>query len=179
MRITFELSDDDLKHFRLIMQSAQDASQNLSRQEIIGAAQQLLSDVAAAKVPDFIRERLNQLALLIEMLNDEQWRLPETEVRRVLSALSYFSEPDDLIPDDIPGVGFLDDAIMVELVVRELNHEIDAYRDFCAFRTDAEQENTKVTRADWLKARRGELQSRMKERRAGDKGKKRGPLGLM
>ncbi len=33
-------------------------------------------------------------------------------------------------------LGFLDDAIMVELCVRDLKHEIEAYRDFRAWRDD-------------------------------------------
>jgi hypothetical protein len=46
----------------------------------------------------------------------------------------YFAEPVDLIPDQVPGVGFLDDAIMVELVVQEIRPELDAYADFCRYR---------------------------------------------
>jgi len=78
-----------------------------------------------------------------------------------LNALAYFTEPDDLIPDHIPGLGFLDDAIMVELVVRELEHEIEAYRDFCEFR----EQHSATSRNDWLIERREELQQRMRSRR--------------
>ena len=68
------------------------------------------------------------------MLSDIEWRLPHQDATRVLNALAYFAEPEDLIPDHIPGLGFLDDAIMIELVVRELKHELEAYRDFCDYR---------------------------------------------
>jgi hypothetical protein len=52
----------------------------------------------------------------------------------VVQALAYFAEPTDLIPDQLPALGFLDDAIMVELVVQDLRPEIEAYDDFCRFR---------------------------------------------
>jgi uncharacterized membrane protein YkvA (DUF1232 family) len=52
----------------------------------------------------------------------------------VRCALVYFAVPGDAIPDDVPVLGFLDDAIMIELSARELQHEIDAYADFCEFR---------------------------------------------
>ncbi|NIV16986.1 MAG: DUF1232 domain-containing protein, partial [Woeseiaceae bacterium] len=87
------------------------------------------------RVPQFIDQRLDKLNIMIRMLKDHEWRLPAAESNRVLNALAYFADPEDLIPDHIPGLGFLDDAIMVELVVRELKHEIEAYRDFCDFRT--------------------------------------------
>ena len=102
------------------------------------------------------------------MISDLDWRLPHSESKRVLNALAYFAEPDDLIPDHIPGLGFLDDAIMVELVLRELRHEIEAYRDFCVFR-DREQArsvgNVHSHRKKGLEARREELQARMRRRR--------------
>jgi hypothetical protein len=84
-----------------------------------------------------------------------------------LHALAYFAEPDDLIPDHIPGLGYLDDAIMVELVVRELRHEIDAYQDFCMFR-DSERAKSRAgsqkERRESLNSRRTYLQSRMRRR---------------
>ena len=108
---------------------------------------------------------------MIRMLDDHEWRLPHQESNRVLNALAYFCDPEDLIPDNIPGLGFLDDAIMIELVVRDLRHEIDAYRDFCNFRaTRAPVAGVKarsgaVSREQWLEQRRKELQSRMRRRR--------------
>ena len=54
------------------------------------------------------------------MITDPEWELPEDHTKRVLDALIYFANPDDLIPDSIRGVGYLDDAIMVEIVRLEL-----------------------------------------------------------
>lgn len=168
IRIAFDLSEKDLDHFRIIMRQASQNAENLSEQQIIEAANELLEDVDENKVPDFITERLLKLRVLTGMLTDSEWQLPEEETQRVLSALSYFSEPEDLIPDHIPGLGFLDDAIMVELVVRELKHEIEAYEDFCEFRSREESkrdDDDDITREEWLAGRRAELHSRMRRRR--------------
>lgn len=51
-----------------------------------------------------------------------------------MSALAYFNEPVDMIPDAIPGIGYLDDAIMVQFIVDELKPDIDSFDDFCEFR---------------------------------------------
>ena len=63
--------------------------------------------------------------------------------------------------------GFLDDAIMIELVVRELRHEIEAYQDFCDYRARLKSRGEKAaaSREGWLDARRKELQARMRRRR--------------
>ena len=168
LRISFELDEDDLKHFRLIMEEARKAASRKSPEDIVAAAESLLLNVSGTKAPGFIVERLTKLQLMIGMLSDIEWRLPQKDAVRVLNALAYFCEPEDLIPDTVPGLGFLDDAIMIELVVRELRHEIDAYEDFCDYRERLKREHgdgAKVSRGGWLDDRRKSLQSRMRRRR--------------
>jgi uncharacterized membrane protein YkvA (DUF1232 family) len=168
LRISFELDENDLKHFRLIMREARQAASRMPPEDIVAAAETLLEQVEESTAPGFIVSRLRNLRLLIRMLSDIDWRLPQQEATRVLNALAYFAEPDDLIPDHIPGLGFLDDAIMIELVGRELRHEIEAYRDFCDYRDRLIEErgqSAKVSREGWLDNRRNELQDRMRRRR--------------
>ncbi len=167
MRISFELDDDDLKHFRLIMGEARQAARALAPEDIVAAAEDLLRTAPESNAPGFIVERLEKLRLMISMLSDIEWRLPHQDATRVLNALAYFAEPEDLIPDHIPGLGFLDDAIMIELVVRELRHEIEAYQDFCDYRNRLAEkgDGSKASRQGWLDARRKELQARMRRRR--------------
>ena len=161
LRVSFELDDNDLTHFRLIMREARKAAARMAPEDIVAAAEDLLADLGTANTPGFIQDRIHRLRLLIRMLSDLEWRLPHQEATRVLNALAYFTEPDDLIPDHIPGLGFLDDAIMVELVMRELEYEIEAYHDYCEYR----EQNTGKGREDWLAERREELQERMRARR--------------
>jgi len=168
LRVSFELDDNDLTHFRLIMREARKAAARMAPEDIVAAAEDLLQDIATTNTPGFIQERIEKLRLLIRMMSDLEWRLPHQEATRVLNALAYFAEPEDLIPDHIPGLGFLDDAIMVELVVRELRHEIEAYQDFCDARIRDEATSGRKTltnRETWLNGRREKLQSRMRRRR--------------
>ncbi len=168
MRISFELDEEDLKHFRLIMDEARKANARRAPEDIVAAAERLLDAADSSGAPGFIMERIEKLRLMIHMLSDIEWRLPHQEASRVLNALSYFCEPEDLIPDHIPGLGFLDDAIMIELVVRELKHEIEAYSDFCEYRKRLRREQGEqavASRSGWLDDRRKSLQSRMRRRR--------------
>ncbi|MDH4256636.1 MAG: YkvA family protein [Gammaproteobacteria bacterium] len=89
----------------------------------------------------------------------------------VLGALLYFCDPEDLIPDHIPGLGFLDDAIYVELVLQELRAEITSYEEFCAYRIAEENRrraqglDPHVEREAWLADKRATLHARMRKRR--------------
>lgn len=182
LRVSFELQESDLEHFRLIMQAARQAAAHAAPEDIVAAAQQLLDSIDRAGAPTFISGQLNKLESMIEMLSDIDWRLPHDDASRVLNALAYFSEAEDLIPDNIPGIGYLDDAIMIELVARELKHEIDAYEDFRNFRDRERSEQgaeAGVSREDWLESRRKELQGRMRRRRKeGEKKAGKTRLGL-
>lgn len=166
LRISFEIDDADLQHFRLIMRETRNASARKSPEDIVAAAQDLLQKTSYTNSSGFIVERLQKLDLMMRMISDLDWRMPHAESKRVLHALAYFADPDDLIPDHIPGLGLLDDAIMIELVVRELRHELEAYQDFCEFRTRADgTTKSKKQHLATLKSRRAELHARIRRRR--------------
>ncbi len=169
MKISFELSESDLDHFREVMARARESASHLSTKEIVDNACKLMAIVNRSGASSFIRNRINELETLIGMVVDQGWGLTEEDRKRVIEALAYFSESDDLIPDDIPGLGFLDDAIMIELVYMELEHEIQAYRDFVVYRAAEAarkgEESGTLERADWLEERRQQLHSRMRRRR--------------
>jgi uncharacterized membrane protein YkvA (DUF1232 family) len=119
--ITFTLSDQDLDHFQAIVDKAKSAMQEEHTAEAIeAAAKALISDAKTGDLPDFIGDRLEKLEVIINMVGDSEWQLSDEDRNRVLGALVYFCDPEDIIPDHIPGLGFLDDAIYVELVIREL-----------------------------------------------------------
>lgn len=174
LTITIELSDRDLEHFENAQKQAVAAAEKKSAEDVIKAAEALLAEAVKAEVPDFIAQRLAKLDDMIAMLRDEAFALPEEDRQRVLSALVYFADPKDIIPDSVPVLGFLDDAIMIELCTRALRHEIEAYDDFCDYRQrEAEARGldpATLGRADFLEARRAELIDRMHARRNRERG---------
>jgi len=170
MRISFDLSDADLKYFRSVMREVRDRCKNKSEAEIVEASRQLLEEMAGSDAPEFVSQRMSRLNELIDMLEDEDWALGGKDRDRVVSGLTYFAEPEDMIHDKVPVLGYLDDAIMVELVVIELEHELEAYADFCSFRETHEErfgreEDPKI-REEWVVARRKALHQRIRRRRA-------------
>ena len=174
LTLNFELNDRDLEHFHAAMEASTKAAEGKSDVEIIENAGRLLADAQKVRIPDFILSRLLRLDDMIAMLRDEAWALDPADRERVLSALVYFNNPNDVIADSVPVLGYLDDAVMIEMCVRDLQHELDAYDDFCDFRQrQAERlgvDPAKVGRADWLGGRREELVDRMHQRRERDFG---------
>ena len=163
--INFSLDDTDIEFFRGIMSKAQDGAGTASDEEIIHKARTVLEGTEPVKPPLFVRERLARLATMIAMLEDPEWPLDGQERVDVISALAYFHNPADLIADDVPVLGLIDDAIMIELVARELQHQLEAYDEFCVYRDSEERLRGKdVTREEWLSAKQKQLLKRMRER---------------
>lgn len=170
LSIVIDLSDQDLQHFQAMNEAASKASVNKSLQDILQSATDMLVKAQESNPPAFVKDRLVLLDTLIAMARDDGWALPDEEKAHVRSTLAYFAEAADSIPDNVPVLGYLDDAIMIELCVGELCHEVDAYNDFCEFRErEAKRHGLApdlVGRADWLADRREELQERMRRRRS-------------
>ena len=165
--VKFELTESDLEYFRDVMHKAQTGAKQLSEQEILANAKKVSVDIKA-NVPEFVRERIQKLETFVAMIEDSEWQIPSEERTEVLSALAYFSDPEDLVPDHIPVLGFLDDAIMIELVAEEFKDDFEAFEEFCAYREREEGRSgdTTITREEWLESKRHELHSRMKSRRS-------------
>lgn len=167
LRVTFELEDEDLLYFQSNMQQAQTRAASMPADEVLRVADEHIVEANRTKLPKFVDERVKKLGALIEMMRDDEWDLPEAERKNVLAALVYLSEPEDLIPDEVPVLGYVDDAIMIELVVKELQPEIDAFLDFCRYRAGerARNRNPDLSREEYLAIKRRELHTRMRRRR--------------
>ncbi len=169
--IHLNLSDDDLGHFTQAMREAQDQAQGRNGAQIIADARKLLEEIRGTQVPTFIRERLDSVEHMIGMAGDTGFGLPDEDRQRVLAVLAYLADPVDFIPDTVPALGFLDDAIMIELCRDELRFELEAYEDFCAWRArearrhGVDPATLTVQRVDWAEARRKEAIERMHRRR--------------
>ena len=98
LTITFQLTDRDLAHLGDVVNKAKANASSLGEADIIRAARESLKDAGKVEVADFIRERLDKLDLLVQMLEDRVWELSGADRARITNALAYFADPDDIIP---------------------------------------------------------------------------------
>jgi len=172
-KLTIELSDRDLRHFKRELQRSRESVSIADDEEILGAASEFIAKLRQSDLPDFVNDRLVKMETLLTMLTDPDWPLDSDERSPVLAALAYACDPEDIIPDEIPGIGLLDDAVMVELVFHELEHELAAYEDFRRFRKalprGAAARKDPASTRQRLERRRAQLMERMHRRSAAAK----------
>lgn len=166
IRVVLELSEQDLDYFRRVLDSVWKHNQKRAEKELVDGARRLLKQASKAGAPEYVRSRLEELEVLCTMLDDPEWPLEDDDRNRIRAALGYFAVAKDMIPDKIPGIGFLDDALIAELVARDLKPELDGYRAFCEYRDNEKslRGKTKVSRLDWLAAKRRQIWLRIKRR---------------
>lgn len=165
MRVVVTLQPDDIQRFRAALARAAQRVACADALDIIGGAKHALDTLPIASAPGYVRERIGAVQRLIVMLEDEAWALPVPERDQVLQVLAYFSDPDDLIPDEIEGVGLIDDAIMLELLLRDIRHVMSAHERFCRWRRRLPVPGDATTRAQQAKRiaeRRQTLVERMR-----------------
>ncbi|MDH5622551.1 MAG: YkvA family protein, partial [Gammaproteobacteria bacterium] len=164
----------DLNFFRKALKQSREAVRDAEESEIIDAVKDVLNEIRQNEpLPDFVAKRIPQLESFISMLTDDEWQLPEADRERLLGTFVYFADPEDILADDVPVIGYLDDVIIIELVVRELHHVRIAYDDFCQYRDEFDRKQGRnldpVIRRDRIDRRRQQLHQRMQRRSAQQK----------
>jgi uncharacterized membrane protein YkvA (DUF1232 family) len=134
LKVTFTLNDKDVAFLRRLIRHAGARAKEQDGDAIIAAASDLVRRVREAKPPRYVLEQVDKLEGIVALAQDKDWTLPPRTRQRVLTALSYFTSTHDLIPDRIPGLGYLDDAIMIELVASDLAPELKGYAEYQRFK---------------------------------------------
>lgn len=177
LKISFELSERDLRYFREALQHSRDAVRHAEEAEILEAIRDVLDEIRGTDpLPDFVARRIPEIESFMQMLIDDEWQLPDADRERLLAMFIYFADPEDILPDDIPVIGYLDDVIVIELIMQDMFHAREAYEDFRDFRRNFDAEHgssiDRAVRRDRIDRRRQQLHQRMQRRSAGRKSAK-------
>lgn len=165
VRVSFKLDDADLEHLAALAQQTQLRARS-DPDAIIAGAREVLETANRAQLASFVKERYSRLETMLQMATDAQWTLSAEDRQRTLNALACFGPS---APAALPS-GLLDHAIMIELVSRDLHHDLDSYRDFRRMRESYDKKHAEpdAGREIWLQERCVTLQERMHKRRRRD-----------
>ena len=139
-KVSFTLDETDANYFRSLYRKAKKGAQDQDPARIIREARGIVRQVRSSKkTPRFVIDAIEVLSDLTDLIQDDEYGAPRRIRDEVLAAIAYFSNPEDLIPDHVPGLGFLDDAIMVKFIEDEFKHELWGFRKFRKIRDVSEQ----------------------------------------
>lgn len=147
----FELSPADMERFNELLHELHADAPHIDIDAMASLAR-WLQEQSLDERQRLLDARLDRLPELEALLADADWALEEAQAQRIRRLLDYVRENDDLIPDDVPWYGRLDDALLVELVWPMLAEDLADYQDFIRYRDEGG--NGRPARAqDWLATR--------------------------
>ena len=116
----FQLTDADKIHYQEMIKQIDTRHQN-SIIKVLGIKiQTMLDEGHLNSVEVELIEDVARLVKILELYHD----LPETVIKKILFAMSYFIDEDDEIPDVIPDYGYLDDVKVVSWVIDDIRDHI-------------------------------------------------------
>lgn len=162
----YELEPDRLERFNEALRELTPEAPAMTLDQIASAAKRALQKHTDGSTPPFVQSRIGTLQRLQLLADDDRFG-PSMELRRKVGILqAYRDEEADLIPDAIPVIGLLDDAVLVDVALQLVQGELAEYEDFCRFRKVAaefaglRESELDLTRQHWLEAREQAHESR-------------------
>lgn len=117
---------------------------SIDQEGVLGAfhrAGRMIGELERKGIPDALRRIWDDVRDMYAMLRDSlagRYSVPFRTIAAVAATLLYLANPLDLIPDFIPGVGYIDDVFIVTLCLRFIASDLQAYRRWRSGREGAE-----------------------------------------
>lgn len=158
-----QFSAADLQTFNRCAERVAPGTPALGAEQIAAAARRLARAVGADNQSRFIQIRMRRAGEVRAALADAAWTVDPALVGRMQDLLGYLDGPVALVPLDVPVIGGLDNALLVDLAMASLRAELDEYADFCRYRAAEAQRlgvpvaAMNIDRAQWSIERSEEL----------------------
>ena len=134
----------------------------MDEDRIASIGRSLSPDPALTSTPPWISLRMRDGAAVRLMLGDPAWEPLESATGPARLVSGYLRDHDDLIPDRLPALGRLDDAIVVQAAWPRIGAEVLDYLDYRRLRRleaglrGCTESGFRFGRGDWEQARRAE-----------------------
>ncbi len=116
----FQLTEEDKAEYKLLINKIDlnDAS------KIIDMLNSKLDTMTTSKSLNSIETDLIKYVSVLLNIYQTYPDLTDSIKRRILFALSYFCDSNDDIPDVVPEIGYLDDAVVARWVIESIGREL-------------------------------------------------------
>ena len=116
----FQLTEEDKAEYNLLIDKIDlnDAS------KIIDMLNSKLDTITTSKSLNSIETDLIKYVSVLLNIYQTYPDLTDSIKRRILFALSYFCDSNDDIPDVVPEIGYLDDAVVARWVIESIGREL-------------------------------------------------------
>ena len=116
----FQLTEEDKAEYKLLIDKIDlnDAS------KIIDMLNSKLDTMTTSKSLNSIETDLIKYVSVLLNIYQTYPDLTDSIKRRILFALSYFCDLNDDIPDVVPEIGYLDDAVVARWVIESIGREL-------------------------------------------------------
>lgn len=154
----YEVDSARLPLFNDAMRRMDPDAPPLGTDQFVTAARRVLERYPTGVTPAFVESRMRAWDHLQQLSEDPDWRADPDVLLRTEALREYIDNPNDVLPDHLPSIGLLDDALLVDVALQNLRGEIADYESFCHFRQVAadfagvDVRETGLGRAQWLEA---------------------------
>ena len=116
----FQLTEEDKAEYKLLINKIDlnDAS------KIIDMLSSKLDTMTTSKSLNSIETDLIKYVSVLLNIYQTYPDLTDSIKRRIIFALSYFCDSNDDIPDVVPEIGYLDDAVVARWVIESVGQEL-------------------------------------------------------
>ena len=132
---SLELREEKLRRFNEVVQRLAPDKPAFNAGQIAGAARRVLRAAMKGQESTFIKVRMRRAGEIRAVLDDTLWEVAAKAEPAMREIVAYLDDgAGGLIENDVPVVGLLDDAILVDAAMDTLRAELDDYADFCRYR---------------------------------------------
>lgn len=157
--ITVDIDEQVKEHFNKFIENH---GTNIDVKDI-AEAKQKIAEVRSSNADGYVTEQINSLEAMVSMVEDKVWKINDSSLEKINATIKYFVDDDDIIPDHIPGIGYLDDCIIIDSTMDDVYEELMEFKDFCRTRLVYAQ-GEEFTFEDWNKVKNQEATSRVRNR---------------
>ncbi|MDC3333886.1 DUF1232 domain-containing protein [Candidatus Marinimicrobia bacterium] len=118
----FQLTEEDKAHYLTLIDKI-----DLNKSpEVIQSLNLKLDDLVSSKNLNIVETDLIKNVSVLLSIYQTYPDLTESIKKRIIFAISYFCESDDDIPDIVPEIGYLDDAVVARWVIDSISADLPA-----------------------------------------------------